>query len=119
MEYLNVSIRPIDSENTIYFCGATISIDYSLLHDTSHDCCANLFNNTSESMRQLVCRTVEETHINLFVEQIDHSTFGAIHGFLKSAVNQEENHPPFVTRLMVWVFDQKTQDCHAVGFYEI
>lgn len=117
MEYLNVSIGPVDSENTIYFYGETISIDCSLLHDSSHDHYTNVFVKTSEAMKDLVCQTTDETHINLFVEQINPSTYGAIHGFLKSALIKKENHQ--IKRLMVWVFDHNTQDCRAFGFYEV
>ncbi|RRJ62725.1 hypothetical protein EHV15_07055 [Paenibacillus oralis] len=119
MEYLNVSIGPVDSENTIYLCGETISIDCSLLHYSSHDHYTNVFVKTSEAMKYLVSQITVDTHINLFVEQIDPSTYGAIHGFLKSTVNKKENHQLFIKRLMVWVFDQKRQDCRAFGFYEV
>lgn len=119
MEYLNVSIGPVDSENAIYFCGETISMDCYLLHDTSYDKCSNMFLKTSESMQQLVCQASDETHINLFVEQINLSAYGAIYGFLAFNSNDKENHQPSNKRLMVWVFDRKTQDCRAFGFYEV
>ncbi|MUG84951.1 hypothetical protein GNP92_01135 [Paenibacillus timonensis] len=119
MEYLNVSIEPLDGEKSIIYCGDTVIFDCSLLHEASHNCSTFMFRRTSEAMKQLVYRSTGETHINLFVEQIESAAYGAIHGFLKSALDKKENHPPFVIRLMVWVFDQKTQDCRASGFYEI
>ncbi|CAM4195679.1 hypothetical protein U9M73_16985 [Paenibacillus phoenicis] len=119
MEYLNISLEPMDNENSIIYCGDTIIVDCSLLHNASHNCCTIMFRKTSEAMEQLVNQSTSETHINLFVEQIDPATYGAIHGFLKSALDKKENHPPSVIRLMVWVFDQKTQDFIAYDFYEV
>jgi|GEM_PF-6939660 len=116
MEYLNVSIVPVDRKNTIYFYGETISIDCYLLHGPCHE---DDFLKTSEAMLQLANLTNEEIHFNLFVEQINFSTYGAIHGFLTSGKRKKENHPPFIKRLMVWVFDRKTQDCRAFGYYEV
>ncbi|MMZ63753.1 hypothetical protein D1872_260290 [compost metagenome] len=70
-------------------------------------------------MRQLVNQTNEEIHFNLFLEQINFSTYGAIHGFLTSGKRKKENHPPSLKRLMVWVFGRKQQDCRAFGYYEV
>lgn len=119
MEYLNVSIVPANNENTIYFYGKALSMDCQLLYDASHVDHAKVFLKTREAMQQLLNRILVETHINLFVEQIDFSTYGAIHGFLESKTNKKENHPPLIKRLMVWIIDRKIQDCRAFWFYEI
>ncbi|CAM4455294.1 hypothetical protein [Paenibacillus macerans] len=120
MKYLNISIEPLDDTNTVYFYGGALPIDFNLLNITPYGCPESEFLKVSEAMQQLVNQTLERTHINLFVQQINLPTYGAIHGFLKFGPNNKENHQPLINRrLMVWVFDKKIQDCRALGFYEL
>ncbi|KFM94466.1 hypothetical protein [Paenibacillus macerans] len=111
MKYLNISIEPLDDTNTVYFYGGALPIDFNLLNITLYGCPESEFLQASEAMQQLVNRTLERTHINLFVKQVNFPTYGAIHGFLKFS--------PKNRRLMVWVFDKKLRDCRALGFYEL
>ncbi|MEF2966617.1 hypothetical protein V3851_12325 [Paenibacillus sp. M1] len=119
MEYLNVSLESFDDAIEVYFYGEIIPIHDTLINFPLSNDYNILYFSTFQAMKKFLLKQAEDQiHINLFVNHIDLMTFGAIHGFLKTASGIKENHHSSKRRLMVWVINQEKKDCRAFGYYE-